>query len=288
MLKPALEVRLRERLLITVFVTGQTTTIGRSTTNDIVLDNASVSRKHAEIVDERGEFVVMDLNSANGVRLNGDLVKGQAPFLVGDELRIGKYMIKLVLRDTARRDLVPPALQGGGDDTTGTTLDLGDPEVALAKMHQEPEGDDSGLFRDLVHGLQVYKEDEVRFEKLVDEPVVNIGRSSSNDLMLRGEDVSRHHARIRRSGEDFEIEDLDSGNGTFLNGRRITRGDLAIGDEIRIGSYRLFFLWVDPGEGAVVAEVGMVDAAPDPETGIQTVLWGDVKSLREKVDKGED
>jgi pSer/pThr/pTyr-binding forkhead associated (FHA) protein len=68
-----------------------------------------------------------------------------------------------------------------------------------------------------------------------------IGRSRDNSIHLADERVSRRHARIDLEQGSFVIFDLDSANGTFVNGERIQRHRLRSGDEIRIGDTRLRF-----------------------------------------------
>ena len=70
-----------------------------------------------------------------------------------------------------------------------------------------------------------------------------IGRSPDNDIFLDDVTVSRKHAVLSQNGDRFQIEDLGSLNGTFVNRRRIespTR--LESGDEVQIGKYRLSFI----------------------------------------------
>jgi FHA domain/zinc-ribbon domain len=69
-----------------------------------------------------------------------------------------------------------------------------------------------------------------------------IGRSPDCDIFLDDVTVSRHHAILRRTDDRFTIEDEGSLNGTFVNRRRIETVDLADGDELQIGKYRLTFL----------------------------------------------
>ncbi|MBL8177937.1 MAG: SpoIIE family protein phosphatase [Bryobacterales bacterium] len=72
-----------------------------------------------------------------------------------------------------------------------------------------------------------------------------IGRQAGNDLVLRDNRASRHHARISESNGEFFIEDLQSRHGVLVNGARIDgRQRLADGDAIEFGvqdSYRLVF-----------------------------------------------
>jgi pSer/pThr/pTyr-binding forkhead associated (FHA) protein len=69
-----------------------------------------------------------------------------------------------------------------------------------------------------------------------------IGRSPDCDIFLDDVTVSRHHAVLRRNEGRFVIEDQGSLNGTFVNRRRTESAELADGDELQIGKYRLTFL----------------------------------------------
>ena len=66
-----------------------------------------------------------------------------------------------------------------------------------------------------------------------------IGRSSANDVQLTDRSVSRAHAELYRDRESFLIRDLDSQNGTFVNGVRISACPLALGDALRLGKVHL-------------------------------------------------
>lgn len=68
----------------------EVTHIGRATTNEIFLDDVTVSRNHAQITKSGKRHLLKDLGSLNGTYLNGELVSEK--FLTdGDELQIGKY-----------------------------------------------------------------------------------------------------------------------------------------------------------------------------------------------------
>jgi hypothetical protein len=68
-----------------------------------------------------------------------------------------------------------------------------------------------------------------------------IGRSRECDLRVSDGNASRRHAEITREGDSFVLVDLGSTNGTELNGRRISREELANGDRITIGATDLVF-----------------------------------------------
>jgi pSer/pThr/pTyr-binding forkhead associated (FHA) protein len=69
-----------------------------------------------------------------------------------------------------------------------------------------------------------------------------IGRSPDCEIFLDDVTVSRRHAVLVRGDGSFLIEDLGSLNGTYVNRRRIDTAELADGDEVQIGKYRLTFL----------------------------------------------
>jgi pSer/pThr/pTyr-binding forkhead associated (FHA) protein len=64
------------------------TRIGRLDDNDIVLDDANVSRHHAVIIDTGTSFVISDLRSANGVDVGNERIRGTATLADGDRIRI--------------------------------------------------------------------------------------------------------------------------------------------------------------------------------------------------------
>lgn len=72
-------------------------------------------------------------------------------------------------------------------------------------------------------------------------PELTIGRGPDNSLVLPGDLISRHHVRIRRTGDEYVIEDLGSTTGTFVNHQRVTRAVLHDGDEIGIGETLMVF-----------------------------------------------
>jgi pSer/pThr/pTyr-binding forkhead associated (FHA) protein len=68
-----------------------------------------------------------------------------------------------------------------------------------------------------------------------------LGRSSDNDIILDDRRVSRHHAHLVAEGELLVLRDLQSANGTWVNGRRITEQQLQTGDLVSLGGVELVF-----------------------------------------------
>lgn len=75
----------------------------------------------------------------------------------------------------------------------------------------------------------------------LEKPVIDIGRHSSNDLVLQDLHVSRHHAQLRAIKNHYVIFDVGSTGGIFINGSQITQATLHAGDVIRIGTVNLIF-----------------------------------------------
>ncbi len=64
-------------------------TLGRSREADIVIDDANVSRKHAEVRPSGGSWIVRDLGSTNGVKVNGRRIQGAQSLKQGDVIELG-------------------------------------------------------------------------------------------------------------------------------------------------------------------------------------------------------
>lgn len=68
-----------------------------------------------------------------------------------------------------------------------------------------------------------------------DQKIVRLGRKPDNDVVFQDKVVSSYHAEIRFTGGRYTLVDLDSTNGTFLNGRRIHREPLDDRDSVQLG-----------------------------------------------------
>ena len=87
----------------------------------------------------------------------------------------------------------------------------------------------------------------------LDEAVVSIGRLVSNNICLDDPFVSRQHCVIRTEGDEYMIEDLNSANGTYVNGELVKEYSLAEGALIQIGTSTFRFRIQSPDESLVVS-----------------------------------
>ncbi|PID46595.1 MAG: hypothetical protein CSB47_03195 [Proteobacteria bacterium] len=71
------------------------------------------------------------------------------------------------------------------------------------------------------------------------QSILSIGRTPSNVIVISSLTVSRHHARIIYNDGAYFLQDMNSRNGTFLNGKRIRKARLSNGDQINIGGYQI-------------------------------------------------
>jgi len=86
--------------------------------------------------------------------------------------------------------------------------------------------------------LLKFKEAVIR-EIPLDQDVITIGRKADNDIVIDNQAVSGYHARIKKEGNSLFIEDANSLNGTYINGQKISKGELHNGDVVLIGVHTL-------------------------------------------------
>src|SRR5437899_731191 len=82
---------------------------------------------------------------------------------------------------------------------------------------------------------------------------VRIGKAASNDLVIAEDPtLSRKHAVVERTDSGWAVRDLDSRNGTFVNGKRVTAHALRHGDQMTVGASRAVFEMVTATSQATI------------------------------------
>lgn len=96
----------------------------------------------------------------------------------------------------------------------------------------------AAILRSLWHWLAESSDPPIRLALPLEAEMFVIGRSADCDISVDDDMISRHHARIRRTMDGWDVLDLGSTNGTWLNGRRITSAVALRGDELELADRR--------------------------------------------------
>ena len=210
-------------------------TIGRASTSDIVVPDSRVSRSHALLECAAEGCTVVDAGSPNGTWVNGVRVDRRL-LRSGDSVVVGGA--------TARFET-----GASEEDEQRTRLEsIADLEPALSQVSLQIEVAETDTARLAVRAAGK------TWEVALDRETLTIGRLPDNDLALDRPGVSRRHARLERRGDKFIIQDLGSGNGTWVGGARIDKHILEDGDSIRIGDARLIYKAVFSGDDLSVVD----------------------------------
>jgi hypothetical protein len=123
-----------------------------------------------------------------------------------------------------------------------STVSLGAPEVEPEVTPLDP---DQAALESLPEGsalLVVRRGPNAGSRFVLDVDLVTAGRHPDSDIFLDDVTVSRRHAQFVRVGAGYAVKDVGSLNGTYVNRHRIDEAQLAGGDEVQIGKYRLVYL----------------------------------------------
>lgn len=229
----------------TAMVPGRTYHVGRDPLCEVCLDDARVSWHHALLRPDGDHWTVEDENSTNGTWADGHRIH-EWSVGAGSELRFGSAA------DGPRALLLGPAPAAPAAPSGGSRPS----SVSHPSL--------TGTFRQ-----------PTAVRPLPARTAVRIGRSSENDLVIDDLVVSRQHAELRALADGtYEIADLGSHNGTFLNGTRTDRAPVTEGDIIGIGHTALCLIgdqlqeYVDTGE----VSLDVQDLAVAVDHGRKTLL----------------
>ena len=106
---------------------------------------------------------------------------------------------------------------------------------------------------------------------------ISVGRDAHNDVVIDDSEISRRHFRLKQRGRLYIIEDLDSRNGTYLNGDKIKNSIIKNGNKILVGSTEISFLASEP-EIQLANEVLKFDMIVNEDLGIDGPI--DVSSTK--------
>jgi len=125
--------------------------------------------------------------------------------------------------------------------------------------------------------------DSVLYQCFVDKERLTVGRDATNPIVIDDPAVSREHAAIVPVGNDHILEDLKSANGTYVNGKRVSRRILQHGDVIAFGSFNLRYINLRTSSGVdlertmLIAGLATRDADADDAPDLQVPRARSVK-----------
>ncbi|WP_063713051.1 FHA domain-containing protein [Nocardia jiangxiensis] len=208
--------------------------VGRDPGADIVVSDPRVSSLHAVLERGSGGWEIEDASSLNGTFFDGHrvermIIDHDETFQLGHAVDGEKLACSVEVPETR------PAHDPGGDIGEATMI-VPDPGYDLddeATFTLRPS--DRGISRSSAPAA--HPGAVVRITG-----TLRVGRAADNDIVVPDLMVSRHHAEVRVIGEGkYRVVDLDSHNGTYVNGARVDVADLSEGDSIGMGhtTYRL-------------------------------------------------
>ena len=191
---------------------------GRSQGNHVCLKDDSVAMSHFRIYRKGAEYSVYDLGTKRGTLVNDQPVEKVA-LQHGDVIQAGDLKIAFELVD----EETPGRLASSAPDSDEKDAQAFNGGVLTKTRASAPTlivigGDDSG-----------------RRLPLVGKTQFKIGRSVTSDLKLVDAKVSRDHCLVETVRDHHIVIDLESANGTIVNGERVKKTVLQEGDFIRLG-----------------------------------------------------
>ncbi|MDE5964721.1 MAG: FHA domain-containing protein [Eubacterium sp.] len=192
------------------------TSIGKSKSNDIVLPQEDISRFHAVIAKKQKEWVITDTFSKTGVLVNDEKVEGQTVIEDGDVITIGTIPLKFLCAEALSDEL-------------------------KTQIRNEAAQMNNQVNRNIAYAVLV--DAKTRRPIYLRKKDVLIGRGDDSDIQINLDTVSGRHARIHLTSRGWALSDLNSHNGTKLNGRYITEPQLIFDMDMITFGDRVFIFY---------------------------------------------
>src|SRR5258708_36420426 len=225
-----------------------------------------VSRKHAEFQLSQGRYLVADANSRFGTFVNGQRITEPVEVRVGSQVQLGTGgpILRVI---SIEQSAVPRP--GPKDSERGRMETVHEPSgmVREAAPSQpmapsstpktpaaQPSAPRPAPIRTGPAHLDLIDPDTKQVKRIeLNREVTRLGRDPEAEVVIDAAAavVSRRHAEIKKTGEQFFISDLKSFNGTLVDGKRITETvALFDGDEIQLGAGGPLLRLIDPAHPA--------------------------------------
>ncbi len=262
-------------------VAGSSLVFGREAGCDVVVRGKDVSRRHAEITSTPQGYMLVD-TSTNGTLVNNERVQGKRLLARADVIAIGEETFRFYA-DTAAAAPTPPApapappapVPPPPPPPPAPKLQntvMGAPATPTAPPTAPPAAPARASGAGALAAL-VVRSGALKGQRFaIKTPIVNIGRADYNDVVVTDESVSTSHAKLQRREGIWILVDLESTNGTFVDGERIMgESPLSPGATVRLGDISLTFeptddaAGVQKGGGTRLMEAMKPPAPPPPQ-----------------------
>ncbi len=255
-------------------------TIGRQAGAYLLIDNDSVSRRHAEISFANKQYMLRDLGSSNGTFVNETRLEADSVYILkpNDQIRFGKVKFTFHVQGFSQAESAKTLLRSealaGTTTLHGLTTGFFDPDERDKSSPNTPSGqsvlnaDGSLLLPGATqalpaHIVATFKEDPALIVLVHGSPQVVylkqgrsilLGRDKACNVVLADVAASRKHAEVFPGPNGSYIRDLGSANGVIVNQMKIDNPYLLVhGDRIMIGGTVIFFMNIQQGERIVGA-----------------------------------
>lgn len=170
-------------------------TIGSGSHCELFLTGKGIQAEHAKIAVSSSGAVLENLCNDAHLLVNGQTIADKKPLKIGDEIALSS--VRLIIVDPSK--------------ATQEKIEVSSAEWSIKANHSALNN-------------RVYP---------ISGPTV-LGRSNECDVVLSVTHLSRKHAELFIEGERLKVRDLESANGTFVNGVKVTEKILKPGDELRL------------------------------------------------------
>ncbi len=194
-----LKLQFRDRRQEAIWLVDPLFTIGRSPENSLVIKEANIADFHVEIRNENNTATIACRDGNAALFINDEKVSKPKKLAPGDVIRLGKTEL----------DVIDPQ-----STQYKSAIGLTPAKTAEWKLKSTASWMENQLFP--IEGKTI------------------LGRDASCNISIPVEHLSRRHAELEVKGGKLFVKDLDSSNGTFLNGNRITESYAKPGDKIKL------------------------------------------------------
>jgi pSer/pThr/pTyr-binding forkhead associated (FHA) protein len=204
--------------------------VGRAAGSHVKITDPKVAMNHCRLFRKDEEFTVYALSDSRPTLRNDEQVK-KVVLQSGDRLRVGdtELLFELLTPEEAAKPL-DPSVQPASRQKAKPAPTQAEPAPAEAEPTERVEAQAPTARLVVLDG-----KNRGTTYQLNSTDRVKIGRASSSDIRLSDVKVSRDHCIVEQMGGHFVVIDLESANGTIVNGERVRKTVLKNNDFLRLG-----------------------------------------------------